>query len=217
MAPAGRRARPEPRESHQGYARQRRLAQRLRRIEGGAPSSPAHGGGGAVLHRRPRPVSAMTKELQSVPLGLLDEHLDHCVGDAVAGGGVAHAKPKEALGLPSPVSCSPEPHRSDCVGPTLPVRHQGCGTSSETRQEEPAMSTSTDTVAVMTPSSRPCAFTVYTARWPGWGRAPTTPWSRSSHCCRRTSSTGAVGRRASSRGWRSSPGPRTPTTVDDAT
>jgi putative transposase len=56
----------------------------------------------------------MTKELQSVPLGLLDEHLDHCVGDAVAGGGVAHAKPKEALGLPSP------------------VRHPGCGTSSET-------------------------------------------------------------------------------------
>jgi CsoR family transcriptional regulator, copper-sensing transcriptional repressor len=32
-------------------------------------------------------VSAMTKALQSVSLGLLDEHLSHCVVDAVAAGG----------------------------------------------------------------------------------------------------------------------------------
>src|SRR3954467_9906126 len=32
-------------------------------------------------------VSAMTKALQSAPLGLLDEHLSHCVVDAVAAGG----------------------------------------------------------------------------------------------------------------------------------
>ena len=32
-------------------------------------------------------VSAMTKALQSVALGLLDEHLGHCVAGAVAAGG----------------------------------------------------------------------------------------------------------------------------------
>jgi DNA-binding FrmR family transcriptional regulator len=32
-------------------------------------------------------VSAMTKALQSVALGLLDEHLNHCVVEAAAAGG----------------------------------------------------------------------------------------------------------------------------------
>lgn len=32
-------------------------------------------------------VSAMTKALQSVALGLLDDHLNHCVRDAAAHGG----------------------------------------------------------------------------------------------------------------------------------
>ena len=42
-------------------------------------------------------VAAMTKALQSVSLGLLDEHLSHCVVDAVAAGGPeAEAKLKEA-------------------------------------------------------------------------------------------------------------------------
>ena len=42
-------------------------------------------------------VSAMTKALQAVSLGLLDEHLQHCVVDAVAAGGPeADAKLKEA-------------------------------------------------------------------------------------------------------------------------
>jgi DNA-binding FrmR family transcriptional regulator len=42
-------------------------------------------------------VSAMTKALQSVSLGLLDEHLNHCVVDAVAAGGdEADVKLKEA-------------------------------------------------------------------------------------------------------------------------
>lgn len=42
-------------------------------------------------------VSAMTKALQSVSLGLLDEHLDHCVRDAAAAGGAeADEKIKEA-------------------------------------------------------------------------------------------------------------------------
>jgi len=42
-------------------------------------------------------VSAMTKALQSVALGLLDEHLSHCVVQAAAAGGKeADKKVKEA-------------------------------------------------------------------------------------------------------------------------
>lgn len=42
-------------------------------------------------------VSAMTSALQSVALGLLDDHLDHCVAEAVStGGDDAEAKLKEA-------------------------------------------------------------------------------------------------------------------------
>ena len=42
-------------------------------------------------------ISAITKALQSVGLGLLEEHLSHCVVDAAAAGGKdAEAKLKEA-------------------------------------------------------------------------------------------------------------------------
>jgi DNA-binding FrmR family transcriptional regulator len=42
-------------------------------------------------------VSAATKALQSVALGLLQEHLGHCVAEAVAEGGeTADAKVREA-------------------------------------------------------------------------------------------------------------------------
>ena len=42
-------------------------------------------------------VSAMTSALQSVALGLLDDHLEHCVREAVADGGDdAEAKLREA-------------------------------------------------------------------------------------------------------------------------
>ena len=42
-------------------------------------------------------VSAMTKALQSVALGLLDEHLSHCVVEAAAAGGPeADVKIREA-------------------------------------------------------------------------------------------------------------------------
>ena len=42
-------------------------------------------------------VSAVTRALQSVALGLLDEHLGHCVAQAVAeGGDTAAAKVREA-------------------------------------------------------------------------------------------------------------------------
>jgi CsoR family transcriptional regulator, copper-sensing transcriptional repressor len=42
-------------------------------------------------------VSAATKALQSVALGLLDEHLGHCIAEAIAEGGeTADAKVREA-------------------------------------------------------------------------------------------------------------------------
>ena len=42
-------------------------------------------------------VSAATKALQSVALGLMEDHLGHCVAEAVAEGGeVADAKVREA-------------------------------------------------------------------------------------------------------------------------
>jgi DNA-binding FrmR family transcriptional regulator len=42
-------------------------------------------------------ISAVTKALQSVALGLLDEHLNHCVVDAAASGGdEAELKVREA-------------------------------------------------------------------------------------------------------------------------
>jgi CsoR family transcriptional regulator, copper-sensing transcriptional repressor len=42
-------------------------------------------------------VAAVTRALQSVALGLLDEHLTHCVAEAVAeGGDSAEAKVREA-------------------------------------------------------------------------------------------------------------------------
>ena len=41
-------------------------------------------------------VSAATRALQSVALGLLDEHMGRCVVDAAAGGPEADAKVKEA-------------------------------------------------------------------------------------------------------------------------
>ena len=42
-------------------------------------------------------MSAATKALQSVALGLMEDHLGHCVAEAVAEGGeVADAKVREA-------------------------------------------------------------------------------------------------------------------------
>ncbi len=57
----------------------------------------ADGRGGQVLHRHPHPGSAATKALQAVALGLLEEHLGHCVSQALAeGGDGATEKIKEA-------------------------------------------------------------------------------------------------------------------------
>ena len=42
-------------------------------------------------------ISAVTRALESVALGLLDQHLSHCVADAIAeGGDTATAKIREA-------------------------------------------------------------------------------------------------------------------------
>ncbi len=67
----------------------------------------------------------------------------------------------------------------------------------------------------LTPSSVPCATMACTGRWAASGRARTTPpWSRSSACCKRTSSTGGTGTPAMSCGWPSSSGSKRPTTAD---
>jgi DNA-binding FrmR family transcriptional regulator len=70
---------------------------RLRRIEG-----QARGLQGMVTDEKYcidilTQISAMTSALQSVALGLLDDHLNHCVVDAAAAGGAqADAKMREA-------------------------------------------------------------------------------------------------------------------------
>ena len=42
-------------------------------------------------------VSAVTKALEAVALGLLDEHMHHCVTDAIAGGSDGQEKVAEAM------------------------------------------------------------------------------------------------------------------------
>ncbi len=83
---------------HHGYISDKdRYLARLKRIEGQARG----------IHRMVEEekycidiltqVSALTKALESVALGLLDDHLRHCVMDAaVEGGPAADAKLKEA-------------------------------------------------------------------------------------------------------------------------
>ena len=70
---------------------------RLRRIEGQARGLQRMVEGEQYCIDILTQVSAMTKALQSVALGLLDEHLAHCVVEAaVAGGAEKEAKLKEA-------------------------------------------------------------------------------------------------------------------------
>jgi putative transposase len=65
-----------------------------------------------------------------------------------------------------------------------------------------------------TPSSARSRTTAWSGRWAGSAPAGTTPrWSPSSHCCRRTSSTGSAGTPARNYVWRSSPGSSGPTTA----
>lgn len=83
---------------HYGYISNKdAYLKRLRRIEG-----QARGLQGMVEDEKYcidilTQISAMTSALQSVALGLLDDHLGHCVVEAVAaGGGRADVKIREA-------------------------------------------------------------------------------------------------------------------------
>jgi CsoR family transcriptional regulator, copper-sensing transcriptional repressor len=70
---------------------------RLRRIEGQVRGLENMVSGDKYCIDILTQVSAVTRALQSVALGLLDDHLGHCVAEAVAEGGpVADAKIREA-------------------------------------------------------------------------------------------------------------------------
>src|SRR5437763_12690764 len=87
----------EPDHQH-GYIRRKDdYLKRLRRIEGQARGLQRMVEDEKYCIDILTQVSAMTKALQSVALGLLDEHLAHCVADAVATGGPeAEEKVREA-------------------------------------------------------------------------------------------------------------------------
>jgi len=84
--------------AHHGYIhRKEDYLKRLRRIEGQARGLQRMVEEEQYCIDILTQVSAMTKALQSVALGLLDEHLSHCVVDAAATGGQeAEAKIQEA-------------------------------------------------------------------------------------------------------------------------
>ena len=63
------------------------LLKRLRRIEGQVRGLQQMVDDGRYCIDILTQISAATKALQSVAMGLLDDHLRHCVADAVAAGG----------------------------------------------------------------------------------------------------------------------------------
>jgi DNA-binding FrmR family transcriptional regulator len=85
-------------EHHHGYITEKDdYLKRLRRIEGQARGLQRMVDEEQYCIDILTQVSAMTKALQSVALGLLNDHLSHCVTDAVAeGGDAAQQKIKEA-------------------------------------------------------------------------------------------------------------------------
>ncbi|MFT4199733.1 metal-sensitive transcriptional regulator [Gordonia sp. (in: high G+C Gram-positive bacteria)] len=84
---------------HHGYiAAKDDYLKRLRRIEGQARGLQRMVEEDAYCIDILTQVSAMTKALQSVSLGLLNDHMNHCVLDAAAkGGDEAQAKIDEAM------------------------------------------------------------------------------------------------------------------------
>ena len=88
----------EPSETSRGYTADKDIyLKRLRRIEGQVRGLQRMVGEDAYCIDVLTQVSAVTKALQSVALGLLEEHLGHCVGHAVEQGEEAmEAKVKEA-------------------------------------------------------------------------------------------------------------------------
>jgi DNA-binding FrmR family transcriptional regulator len=74
--------------AHHGYIHQKDdYLKRLRRIEGQARGLQRMVEEEKYCIDILTQVSAMTKALQSVALGLLEEHLSHCVAEAAASGG----------------------------------------------------------------------------------------------------------------------------------
>src|SRR5215210_7386219 len=87
-----------PSTNHRGYInRKDDYIGRLRRIEGQARGLQRMVEDEKYCIDILTQIAAITKALQSVGLGLLEEHLSHCVVDAAAAGGPdAEAKLKEA-------------------------------------------------------------------------------------------------------------------------
>lgn len=81
-----------------GYARDKdEYAKRLRRIEGQVRGLAKMIEGDQYCIDVLTQISATTKALQSVALGLMDEHLKHCVAEALTeGGDAAEEKVREA-------------------------------------------------------------------------------------------------------------------------
>ncbi|QFU89692.1 metal-sensitive transcriptional regulator [Amycolatopsis sp. YIM 10] len=81
-----------------GYAEDKdNLLKRLRRIEGQVRGLHRMVEGDEYCIDILTQISAATKALQSVSLALMDEHLKHCVTEAIAEGGeTAEAKVREA-------------------------------------------------------------------------------------------------------------------------
>jgi DNA-binding FrmR family transcriptional regulator len=83
--------------NHPGYLQDKDdVLTRLRRIEGQARGLPRMVEEEKYCIDILTQVSAMTKALQAVALNLLDDHLAHCVRDAVATGDEADEKLSEA-------------------------------------------------------------------------------------------------------------------------
>jgi CsoR family transcriptional regulator, copper-sensing transcriptional repressor len=85
-------------QAHPGYlTRKDDYLKRLRRVEGQVKGISRMVDDEAYCIDILTQVSAATKALQAVALGLLDEHLNHCVVDAAkAGGAEGEAKLQEA-------------------------------------------------------------------------------------------------------------------------
>ena len=118
-------------EHHYGYIhRKDEYLKRLRRIEGQARGLQRMVEDEKYCIDILTQVSAMTKALQAVSLGLLEEHLSHCVVEAAR---PAAARPRRRSARPprpSPASCVPD--------------------SATTQPERTPMSTATYTVVGMT-------------------------------------------------------------------
>lgn len=81
-----------------GYAQDKdEYAKRLRRVEGQVRGLAKMIEGDQYCIDVLTQISATTKSLESVALGLMDEHLKHCVAEALAeGGDAADEKVREA-------------------------------------------------------------------------------------------------------------------------